>query len=47
MIAVLAVAALLIQPAIGAMLLLGVALTIIGAGLALFGVGAFMVAKAF
>jgi hypothetical protein len=46
-IAVLAVAALLIQPAIGAMLLLGVALTIIGAGLALFGVGAFMVAKAF
>jgi len=45
--ATLAVAAFLIQPAIPAMLALGAALVIIGAGFALFGFGAAQVAKAF
>jgi tape measure domain-containing protein len=44
---VLAVSALLIEPAIPAMLALGAALLLIGAGFALFGVGAQLVAKAF
>jgi tape measure domain-containing protein len=45
--ATLAVAALLIQPAIPAMLALGAALVVIGAGFALFGFGANLVAQAF
>lgn len=44
---VLAVAALLIQPAIPALLLLGGALALIGIGFALFGAGAYLVAQAF
>jgi len=44
---VLAAAALLLQPAIGPMMLLGAALVLIGAGFALFGFGAQMVATAF
>ena len=45
--ALLGVAAMLLQPALPAMLLLGAALTLIGAGFALFGLGAMLVAEAF
>ncbi|MET0786517.1 MAG: tape measure protein [Paenisporosarcina sp.] len=45
--ATLAIAAMLIQPALPAMLGLGAALLLIGAGFALFGLGASMVAEAF
>jgi len=45
--ATLGIAALLIQPAIPALLALGAALVLIGAGFALFGFGAAQVAKAF
>jgi len=44
---VLAIAALLIQPAIPALLMLGAALVVIGAGFAMFGAGAYLVAQAF
>lgn len=44
---ILAVASLLLGPAIPAIAGLGIALTIVGAGFALFGVGAFLAAKAF
>ena len=45
--AAIAIAALLLEPAIPAMLALGAALTLIGLGFALFGAGAMLVAKAF
>jgi tape measure domain-containing protein len=45
--AALGVAALLLQPAIPAMIALGAALILIGAGFALFGAGAMLVGKAF
>jgi tape measure domain-containing protein len=45
--AALALAAVLIEPAVPAMLALGAALLVIGAGFALFGFGASMIAKAF
>jgi tape measure domain-containing protein len=44
---VLAIAAFVMQPLIGSLLLLSLALLAIGAGIALFGLGASMVAKAF
>jgi tape measure domain-containing protein len=45
--AVLGIAAMLLQPALGPMMLLGAALILIGGGFALFGVGASLVAEAF
>jgi phage-related protein len=45
--AALAIAALLIEPAVPAILALGVALLVVGAGFALFGLGAMMAANAF
>jgi len=45
--AVLGIAAMLLQPALGPMMLLGAALVLIGGGFALFGLGASLVAEAF
>ncbi|MET0787189.1 MAG: tape measure protein [Paenisporosarcina sp.] len=45
--AVLGIAAMLLQPALGPMMLLGAALVLIGGGFALFGIGASLVAEAF